>query len=162
MNDLRLVAIELLRVVWGCHYGRETYQSFVWLGAPHDNSGVFCKRDGRLQNDRAWTRRRSNRGCRRSQGAAPQTFLGPTLAIPYSVPPQFPAESTSKGFISFFPHRPPPPSTLHGRTAPLSFQSAGISGRLESSMRTSTYREFRQRLPKVLSSIGPALRWLLE
>jgi inner membrane protein len=33
----------------------------------------------------------------------PQTFLGPTLAIPYSVPPQSPADSTKHGTYLVFP-----------------------------------------------------------
>lgn len=33
----------------------------------------------------------------------PQTFLGPTLTIPYSVPPQSPAESTKHGIYLVFP-----------------------------------------------------------
>ncbi|MGA7155662.1 MAG: cell envelope integrity protein CreD [Acidobacteriaceae bacterium] len=33
----------------------------------------------------------------------PQTFLGPTLAIPYSVPPQSPADSTRHGTYLVFP-----------------------------------------------------------
>ena len=33
----------------------------------------------------------------------PQTFLGPTLAIPYTIPPQFPADSAKHGMYLIFP-----------------------------------------------------------
>lgn len=33
----------------------------------------------------------------------PQTFLGPTLAIPYSIPPQYPTDSTKHGMYLVFP-----------------------------------------------------------
>jgi inner membrane protein len=38
-----------------------------------------------------------------SHVGGPQTFLGPTLAIPYSVPPQSPSESTKHGMYLVFP-----------------------------------------------------------
>ncbi len=38
-----------------------------------------------------------------SHVGGPQTFLGPTLAIPYSVPPQLPTESTRQGVYFVFP-----------------------------------------------------------
>jgi inner membrane protein len=38
-----------------------------------------------------------------SHVGGPQTFLGPTLAIPYSVPPQSPAEFTKQGVYFVFP-----------------------------------------------------------
>nr|WP_252263997.1 cell envelope integrity protein CreD [Paracidobacterium acidisoli] len=38
-----------------------------------------------------------------SHVGGPQTFLGPTLAIPYSVPPQSPADSTKHGTYLVFP-----------------------------------------------------------
>ncbi len=38
-----------------------------------------------------------------SHVGGPQTFLGPTLAIPYSVPPQSPADSTKHGVYFVFP-----------------------------------------------------------
>src|SRR5271169_6261010 len=38
-----------------------------------------------------------------SHVGGPQTFLGPTLAIPYSVPPQSPSEITRHGIYLVFP-----------------------------------------------------------
>ncbi|WP_334267933.1 cell envelope integrity protein CreD [Edaphobacter sp. HDX4] len=38
-----------------------------------------------------------------SHVGGPQTFLGPTLAIPYSIPPQSPADSTKHGIYLVFP-----------------------------------------------------------
>lgn len=38
-----------------------------------------------------------------SHVGGPQTFLGPTLAIPYSVPPQSPSEQTKHGIYLVFP-----------------------------------------------------------
>jgi inner membrane protein len=38
-----------------------------------------------------------------SDVGGPQTFLGPTLAIPYSVPPQSPADTTKHGVYLVFP-----------------------------------------------------------
>jgi inner membrane protein len=38
-----------------------------------------------------------------SHVGGPQTFLGPTLAIPYSVPPQSPTDSTKHGIYLVFP-----------------------------------------------------------
>src|SRR6202012_6094321 len=32
-----------------------------------------------------------------------QTFLGPTLAIPYTIPPQFPSETAKHGMYLVFP-----------------------------------------------------------
>jgi inner membrane protein len=38
-----------------------------------------------------------------SRVGGPQTFLGPTLAIPYSIPPQSPTASTQHGIYLVFP-----------------------------------------------------------
>jgi inner membrane protein len=40
-----------------------------------------------------------------SHVGGPQTFLGPTLAIPYSIPPQSPADFTKHGIYLVFPAR---------------------------------------------------------
>jgi inner membrane protein len=42
----------------------------------------------------------------------PQTFLGPTLAIPYSVPPQSPVESAKHGIYLVFPAQRRPASEV--------------------------------------------------
>ena len=42
-----------------------------------------------------------------SHVGGPQTFLGPTLAIPYSIPAQPPVDSTKHGIYFVFRHRLP-------------------------------------------------------
>jgi inner membrane protein involved in colicin E2 resistance len=71
----------------------------VWLGIAHDHSCVFREW---LVNERT---KRADDVVKEISGhvGGQQTFLGPTLAIPYSVPPQSPADFTKYGTYLVFP-----------------------------------------------------------
>ena len=58
-----------------------------------------------------------------------QTFLGPTLAIPYNIPPQSPADHAKHGMYLVFPARASATDQNgNGRAPPFALQSAGVSG----------------------------------
>src|SRR5260370_7036061 len=44
-----------------------------------------------------------------SHGGGQQTFLGPTLVIPYNIPPRSPADHAKHGIYLVLPARPSPP-----------------------------------------------------
>ncbi len=61
-----------------------------------------------------------------------QTFLGPTLAIPYTIPPQSPDDTAKHGMYLVFPAQASGVGEDHnGRAASFTLQGAGIPGGFE-------------------------------